>query len=209
MNPGTVDFDFIFQRAVDIIRNLCNMASQQENSKMILTEADLQSWIFYHLQHFLRVHLESDGATDNGRFGVHCETSLLNENKKLQIKPDVIIIAKEDYSVVPESNDSLCRRKGYSFWGSSIPIELKILRRYNNSKNEYRKWKYDIDKLNRIKSLHYSNSTNSEKCFPLFVLLCRVELPDDLRNKLQRYAKRMSVGLIISVFGHAPSYYQA
>jgi hypothetical protein len=209
MAPETINFDLIFQKAVHAIRRLCDKASLEENSKMILTEADLQSWIFCYLQRFLADDLEVDGATDNGRFGVHCETSFLNENEKLQIKPDVIIIAKEDYSVDPKLNDSLYRRKGYSAWGSSIPIELKILRTYNTPGNEYRKWQYDIDKLNRIKSLHYGNPTDSEKCFPLFVLFCRVELSDDLRNKLQRYARCKNVSLIISIFGHAPSCYQS
>lgn len=149
---------------------------------MILTEADLQSWIFCYLQRSLVDNPMFGGATDKGHFGVHSQISFLGENKKLGLRPDLIIIAKTEYSVAPESSDGLYKRKGYSAWGSSIPIELKILRICSNEKNEYGKWQEDIDKLHQTKSYHYSNLPEDRyKCFPLFVLFCRKELPVDLR----------------------------
>jgi hypothetical protein len=209
MIPETISPE-LFQGVVSAIQRLCDKASLQENSKMILTEADLQSWIFCYLHSYLVGDTVIGGATDNGGFGVHSQTSFLDDERKLRIKPDLVIIAKQEYSVSPDSSDSLCWRKGYSAWGSSIPIELKILRTCYNPKNEYRKWQKDINKLHLIKSIHYSDPPeNAYKCFPLFVLFCRQELSEDLSDKLKRYAISKSIDLIISIFGCAPSCYQA
>jgi len=199
----------LFQSAVHAIQELCDRASLQGNSKMILTEADLQSWIFCYLQKTLVDDLIFRGATDNGHYGVHSQTSFLDKDRRLQLRPDLIIIEKQEYSVHSESNDSVYWRKEYSAWGSSIPIEIKFLRTCYNLKNEYRKWQKDINKLHLIKSIHYNNSQeDAYKCFPLFVLFCKQELPDYFSDQLKSHARGKSIDLIISICGRRSSFHE-
>jgi hypothetical protein len=205
MAPETIEFDLIFQKAVHAIQKLCDKASLKENSKMILTEADLQSWIFCYLQRFLADDLEVDGATDKGCSGVHCHPSVKDENQQLRIKPDIVIFAKSEYSVSPSSDDDLLIRKGFYSWGTSILMELKILRTSYNIETEFRKWKKDINKLGSIITLHYSDP--SVRALPLFVLFCRKELSDNQIDKLARYASLKSINLIISIVGRESSFY--
>ena len=120
------------------------------NTKNILSEGDMQSWVFTYLQVDLR---EDSGLLLDNRIGIDCNLSYLSAPLRLRGKlnkyPDVIILDTDEYDT-HESCD-LYDRKGFTAWGSAIMLELKLLRTSNNINNQKKLWEKDIDKLDLIR----------------------------------------------------------
>ena len=140
----------LFDKVIKSISRFCKKAIKTGNTKMVLTEADLQAWIFHHLLYDLRKESGWGDRTNSKKIGIHCNTSLLNEEYKLRKVPDIIILDKQAYNV--DSLDSLYPRKGYTLWGSSIIIlELKLFRTNHSESQQIVEWKEDIDKLMNLR----------------------------------------------------------
>ena len=159
-----------------------------QDPKKLLTEHDLQAWIFRDLVTKL------DIADTKSNLGVHCQTRFLDSNRLLQIEPDIAIFNSDEYTI--EADGALTKRKGYTLWGSAILVELKLVR--GCRKVALLDAMFDIDKLNLIRDLHYSNPEDTCEYYPLFVLFSRPTLAEADRQRLEEYAISKEVSILLA-----------
>ncbi|NUN66124.1 hypothetical protein HCU40_15510 [Pseudanabaena biceps] len=176
----------LFNKVIKSINRFCTKAIKTDSTKMVLTEADLQAWIFHHLLHDLRKESGWDDETNSKKIGIHCNTYLLNEEYQLRKVPDIIILDKQAYDVDPSG--SLYSRKGYTLWGSSIIIlELKLFRTNHSESQKIVEWKKDIDKLMNLRMQHYPRDSPN-KFFPTFVLLGKQNISVETVDQIKQYS---------------------
>lgn len=177
----------LFNKVIKSINRFCTKAIKTGNTKMVLTEADLQAWIFHHLQYDLRKESGWGDKTNSKQIGIHCNPSLLDEANLLRKAQDSTILDKHAYAV--DSSGSLYPRKGYTLWGSSIIIlELKLFRNnHRESQDLIEKWKEDIDKLMDLRIQHYPQDSRN-KFFPTFVLLGKQKISVETVDQIKQYS---------------------
>lgn len=146
-----------------------------EDEKLVLTEVDLQAWIFAEIVN--NPYIESIA---NGDVHVHTEFNYLKYNRRLGMIPDIVLVPRDHYSV--SRDGELHYRKGYTFWGSSIALELKILRSFRRG-SFVASVATDIQKLSRIRQLHYDGDRN-HRFFGATVILCRHNLSNEDEQSL-------------------------
>lgn len=195
LNSKPVITEELFEKTIKHIDSFCKKVIKPCNRKMILTEADLQAWIFHDL--LCNIGKES-GLEDNPNskaIGIHCNPSFLGSiGGNLTIVPDIVIFDKKEYDV--DSSDELCKRKGYSFWGSSIVLELKLFRTHHSEVTQLKKWKEDIDKLMNLKTNLYPQDQLA-KFFPAFVLVGNKNIDSSSFYKIEEYAIEKKVKPLI------------
>jgi hypothetical protein len=152
----------LFARVRDAVERVCQRA--QKDRMLIVTEADLQSWIF--------VELTKDSAICDCDVYVHTQINYLKEEDCLGHVPDIVLLPSSSYSVNPDGG--LHDRKGYTIWGSSIALELKLLRSHRRD-GFILSVKEDLAKLKCIRERHY-NFEQVHKFFAASVILCRQHL---------------------------------
>ncbi len=138
----------------------------QENHKLVVTEADLQSWIF--------VELANDAEISRSEIHIHSQIDYINNDGFLACRPDIVLLPTGAYSVT--SDGELYDRKGYTVYGDSIAIEIKFIRSHRND-DPVLKIKEDIDKLKAIRDRHYQ-CDKVYKFFAASVVLCRRRLSE-------------------------------
>jgi hypothetical protein len=166
--------------AVDII---CKRALSEP--KLVLTEGDLQSWIFSELV--------KDATLSHKGLHIHCHFNYLKNETKLGNIPDIVIIPLNAYDI--DSNGNLYNQKGYTVWGDSIALELKLIRshRKDGIASAVRK---DLDKLKSIRERHYTKS-RVHSFFAASVILCRRRLPDEYILGLRSAAEEREIPIWI------------
>ena len=176
----------LFDKVIKSISRFCKKAIKTGNTKLVLTEADLQAWIFHHLLYDLRKESGWGEKTNSKQIGIHCNPYLLGEAYMLTKIPDIIILDKQAYDV--DSSGSLYSRKGYTLWGSStIILELKMFRTIHRESQEIDKWKKDIDKLMDLRMQHYPRDSPN-KFFPTFVLLGKQNISVETVDQIEQYS---------------------
>ncbi|OYQ63348.1 hypothetical protein B9G53_17390 [Pseudanabaena sp. SR411] len=176
----------LFNKVIKSINRFCTKAVKTGNTKMVLTEADLQAWIFHHLLYDLRKESGWGDKTNSKQIGIHCNPSLLGEAYLLTKVPDIIILDKQTYDVNPSG--SLYSRKGYTLWGSSIIIlELKLFRTNHSESQKIIEWKKDINKLKDLRMQHYPPDSPN-KFFPTFVLLGKQNISVETVDQIKQYS---------------------
>lgn len=158
----------------------------RKDPKKFLTEHDLQAWIFRELVTKLDI-----SAGQN--LGIHCQTRFLDQNNNLLLEPDIAIFNQDEYTI--GSNGSLTNRKGYTFWGAAILIEIKLIRECRRL--PLYKALADIEKLAQIRELHYSIDTENHEYYPLFVLFSKSPLSEQERMTLKERAQKRAVTLLL------------
>ena len=158
-----------------------------EDPKKFLTEHDLQAWIFRKLVSKLEVAQVESGLS------VHCQARFLDSNQRLLIEPDIAIFNHDEYTI--GTDGALTNRKGFTFWGACILVEIKLDRgcRTLNLSDAF----YDIDKLQLIRELHYSNEEENHEYHPVFVLFSRTALSDEDRRLLTEHAFSKRIKIIL------------
>ena len=139
-----------------------------------LTEHDLQAWIVR------RLISDLNAASDNAEVGIHCQPRYLDGDGRLSIEPDIVVFNKGEYSIDPSGE--LAPRKGFTFWGSSIAIELKLFR--GNRTGDVTLCLRDIRKLAELRSIHYSCEQRF-RFWPLFCVYSRGQIPENLRSAIE------------------------
>jgi hypothetical protein len=181
----------LFSKVIKSINKFCTKAINTDNAKMVLTEADLQAWIFHCLLHDLRKEISFGDETNIKKIGIHCNTYLLDEEDMLRKVPDIIILDNQAYDVNPSG--TLYSRKGFTLWRSStIILELKLFRTIHSESQHINGWKDDIDKLAHLRRLHYPQDSENE-LFPAFVLLGKRNIPVETVDQIKRYCKDKKV----------------
>ena len=183
--PDDVDQN-LFAVVRDAVARLCLRG--QEEPKLIITEGDLQSLVFTEL-------VRDPGILDR-EIDVHNQINYLKENGALGNLPDIVLLPPSAYSV--DADGELHDRKGYTVWGSSIAIQLKLLRsRRQNGFIE--SVEEDFDKLKQIRESHY-NQDAVHNFFGAVTVLCRQRLATDEVNRLRLYADQ--AGFELWLFNH-------
>ena len=200
LNPKTVINKALFDKTIEHLKSFCQKVIEPCNSQMILTEGDLQAWIFhdllYHLCNFEKEPSLGD-TTNSPAIGIHCNLSFLDSNGKLNKLPDIILLDKKEYNEYKvNSSGHLDRRKGYVLWGSSILIELKLFRTISYENQHIHYWKKDIDKLINLKENLYPPE-KQEQLFSAFVLVGKKSISDDKFKEIEKYAKDGNVEPLI------------
>jgi hypothetical protein len=193
LNPESVITEKLFGKIIDSIKLFCRDVSGSHMEEVILTEADLQSWTFYRLISDLEEL--GQGRVGAGEAGLHCNIAFLDQiNGNLSMRPDVVLLDKKEYSA--NSSGELHRRKGYTLWGSSIMIEIKLLRANMQASSALESWKQDLDKLRDLYDSLYSYG--QAQFFPLFLLHCKKQMAEYDSYCLKQYASGKGVSVIIS-----------
>jgi len=171
----------LFLSVEQAVARACRRA--QQDPKLVITEGDLQSHIFAEL-------IGDQGVRESGAY-VHNQINYLKEDGRLGLVPDIVLLDPDSYSV--DENGALHDRKGYSVWGSSIAIELKLLRS-NRSNGFVDGVLDDIAKLKRIRAQHYTNDT-IHRYFAASVVLCRQDLSREGVEQLREAAADSEISL--------------
>jgi hypothetical protein len=183
----------LFSEAISAIAALLDCACLPENSKMILTEKDLQARIVAQLLRDLGAKYGSTDGSMLDKIGIHCELSFMH-NGQLRLYPDIAILDTQGYSV--DRNGELYQRKGYTVWGNAILIELKLRKSQSSGRSGLDSWEKDIDKLSGM----LSNGTYSDPdstMFPLFVLFSRGAMDSGLCDEIARYGSDRGVEVLV------------
>jgi hypothetical protein len=175
--------DALFETVRRAVERVCQRA--QEDRKLVVTEGDLQSWIFVELAEVSTIR-ESD-------VHVHMQINYLKDDDSLGHVPDIVLLPSSAYSVNPDGG--LYDRKGYTVWGSSIAIELKLLRSHRSDGFTI-SVKEDFVKLQRIRDRHYTPDRD-HRFYAASVVLCRQHLPEDDVANLREAAAEAGVQLWI------------
>lgn len=180
----------ISKECFDIVKGAVEDVLSQgfECPRKFLTEHDLQAWIFRELIAKLNMSM-ADSV-----LGIHCQTRFLDSDRLLHLEPDIAIFNSDEYTIEPDG--ALTKRKGYTFWGSSILIEIKLLR--GCRKIALLDSILDIDKLSLIRELHYSAEGQLEEYHPVFVLFSRPTLTHSDRRVLEEHAKSKNVSILLA-----------
>jgi hypothetical protein len=109
------------------------------------------------------------------------------------IEPDISIFNRDEYTIGPEGE--LTDRKGFTFWGSSILIEIKLCR--GCRKFNVADALYDITKLDLIRQLHY-RADQPYNYFPVFAFFSRSPLADEDREAIAAHARINNVQFLWS-----------
>lgn len=156
----------------------------QRNHKLVITEADLQSLIY--------MELVMNKEIKRKAIHVHAQINYLKGDGALGLIPDVVLLPADSYTVNREGG--LYYRKGYEFRGSSIALELKLLRSHRSTSGFAVDVLVDLNKLERIRETHYVNDPK-HRYFAASVVFCRQSLPEEDKEKLQKEAKASKVPL--------------
>ena len=183
--PDDVD-QSLFGVVRDAVARVCRRG--QVEPKLIITEGDMQSLVFSEV-------FRDPGILDR-EIDVHNQINYLKENGALGNLPDIVLLPPSAYSV--DTNGELHDRKGYTVWGSSIAIQLKLLRSHRHdgfieSVKEY------FDKLKQIRGSHYSQDSD-HNFFGAVTVLCRKRLSTDTVSRLRLYADE--AGFELWLFNH-------
>lgn len=165
------------------VERVCQRA--QNDHTLVVTEADLQSWIF--------VELVNDRTIRQSDVHVHTQINYLKDNDSLGHVPDIVLLPSSAYSVDP--NGELHDRKGYTVSGSSIAIELKLLRSHRRD-GFVHSVEEDLAKLKCIRDRHYTFD-QAHMFFAASVVLCRQPLFDDEMAQLRKAAAESAIELWI------------
>lgn len=173
----------LFKSVKSTVENVCRRA--QNDSMLIVTEADLQAWIY--------TELVKNPKIQESCIHVHSQINYLKKNGRLGNIPDIVLLPSDAYGV--DAGGNLHDRKGYTIWGSSIAIELKLLRDHR-SDGFVHSVKKDIAKLKFIRDQHYA-MTNVYSFFAASVILCRQTLADIHVARLHEIAAKAEIDLLI------------
>ena len=171
--PDDVDKD-LFEVVRVAVGRICRRG--QVEPKLIITEGDLQSLVFTELVH--------DPEILDREIDVHNQINYLKENGALGNLPDLVLLPPNAYSV--DTNGELHDRKGYTVWGSSIAVQLKLLRSHRHD-GFLESVEDDFNKLKQIRQSHY-NQDPDHSFFGAVAVLCRQRLSTDAVNRLGLYA---------------------
>ena len=186
LNPETVINKALFDKAIEHLKSFYQKVIEPCNSQMILTEGDLQAWIFHDLLCNLEKEYNLEDETNSKAIGIHCNPRFLNISEHLRIEPDIVILDKTEYDVyrLGASYSS----KGFTMWGSSIMLELKLFRTIHYENQHIHYWKKDIDKLINLEKNLYQPE-KQEQLFSAFVLVGKKSISEDKFKEIEKYAK--------------------
>ena len=176
----------LFEKTIEHLDRFCKKVIKPCNSKMILTEGDLQAWIFHDLLCNLEKEYNLEDETNSKAIGIHCNPRFLNISEHLRIEPDIVILDKTEYDVYRLG--ALYSSKGFTMWGSSIMLELKLFRTIHYENQHIHYWKKDIDKLRNLKDNLYPRE-KQEQLFSAFVLVGKKIISKDKFKEIEKYAK--------------------
>ena len=98
---------------------------------LILTECDVQCLLYERLSATLRERAQQHIRTDVAHVlasPIHTEIKILGENRKLLLRPDIVVMSEESLSLINDDELMLIERKGFVLFGSAVFIELKFYR---------------------------------------------------------------------------------
>ena len=165
------------------VERVCQRA--QNDHTLVVTEADLQSWLF--------VELVNDRTIRQSDVHIHTQINYLKEDDSLGHVPDIVLLPSSAYSVDPDGE--MHNRKGYTVLGSSIAIELKLLRSHRRD-GFVHSVEEDLSKLKCIRELHYTLD-HAHRFFAVSVVLCRQPLFGNEEALLRKAAEEAAVELWI------------
>jgi len=159
-----------------VLVEVCN------NPISALTEADLQA-IAHH-------QLGADLSSREGsRFAVHAEMPFRNWSEHLKRRPDLTVI--ETSALSTEVTSEFYPRKGFTYKGSSILIELKLCR--GHEPIALSDLKEDIRKLADLERHLYSDPQEDTMCDLIFVYLSKSAISEEEQQELEVYARANGV----------------
>lgn len=168
----------------DVVVQTIEEVLQRAHAKQLLTEYDLQSWVFIALAKQLQID------SPDSLLGLHCQSQFLKNDANFGFVPDLTVLNLDEYSIAPDG--TLYGKKGHTIWGDSILIEIKLHRGHRPFRK--RDALKDIRKLADVRHRHYQQG----HYFPIFVLACRLQLPAEMIPEIQRFADGNDVRLVLS-----------
>ncbi len=172
---------------------------RSKDKRCLLTEADLQSWLF------MLIFKKLEERDDFDQIGFHSQPRFFKapDDRNERRYPDLCILDRKHYYLDPR-HLSVCS-KGYAIHGPSVQMELK-LRRAGGVGYQFKDWICDLIKLaawrdswrcsndgHRIKD----GALGSVSFFPLFVVYSHPQIQFEQEwEKLLRIARVLSVSII-------------
>ncbi|MDD2225996.1 MAG: hypothetical protein PHD42_02640 [Dysgonamonadaceae bacterium] len=112
----------------DIEKKIYELGEEHQNNPgIILTETDMQCFLYRKLLEIDFPGRLADTKDGYGTYPLHTELSWYDQNGKLALKPDITILRPEYLNITSRRNIDL-PKKGYSFSGGGFIFELKFNR---------------------------------------------------------------------------------
>jgi hypothetical protein len=195
-SPSSAINEELFKRVIATVNSFRDKW-QNSNHINLLTEADMQAWMFHYLLSDLCSDATDDAEGDASKICIHCCTPYLDDKLRdggnLRKVPDITILDRREYSIDPQSE--LFSRKGFTVWGSAIMLEIKLHRPIYSTAALMSNWKADIDKLSGIRRAHFGGDLG-ERFFPLFVIFSRQSLSSQEADDIDGYASNNDVAIV-------------
>lgn len=186
---------YINSRSLElIIEKLTELQKNyQLNKALILTEDDLKCQLF-RLIYELFPTSESTFSSDIKGCAVHSEVKFFDEDGKLTLIPDLIVVNTENISIY-HSTEYVIKKgkpqyknnpsKNFTIAGGAILIELKFCReKIGINDTDIISYQTDINKMIRIKEIIESQTNGEEKVYGIFVAFNKT---DNGRDKFQQF----------------------
>ncbi|WP_123947306.1 hypothetical protein [Chryseobacterium pennae] len=163
----------------------------QENKALILTENDLKCQLFRLIYDLFPISHETFSPDIKG-CAVHSEVKFFDEDDKLTLVPDLIVVNTSNISIYHSTEYEIIKHtpvynsnpsKNFTIAGGAILIELKFCRDKNGiNDTDIFNYQQDVDKMIRLKEIIENKNNGNEKVYGIFVAFNKTNLGE---NKFQ------------------------
>ncbi|WP_144038254.1 hypothetical protein [Soonwooa buanensis] len=195
-------------RSVEVIIEKLHQlqTNYQSNKALILTESDLKCQLFRLIYELFPIDNSTFSEEITG-CAVHSEVKFFDEDGKLTLVPDIIIVNTENISIyhsteyvfkkgIPQyrSNPS----KNFTIAGGAILIELKFCRdKIGINDTDIISYQNDINKMIRIKEIIERQTSGEEKVYGIFAAFNKT---NNGNEKFQEFRQNNIINEDINIF---------
>jgi len=133
---------------------------------LILTECDAQCLLYERLRTTLNERARQHIQTDSDQIlasPIHTEIKILDENMKLLLRPDIVVMSERSLSLINDNRLQLIEKKGFILFGSAVFIELKFCKAKKGITNQINTTiEKDCAKLDDIKDRLYPTKESAQ-----------------------------------------------
>lgn len=160
----------------------------QENKALILTENDLKCQLFRLIYDLFPTSQETFSPDIKG-CAVHSEVKFFDEDGKLTLVPDLIVVDTSNISIYHSTEYKIVKHvpaykpnssKSFTIAGGVILIELKFCRSKNGiNDTDIFNYQQDVDKMIRLKEIIENKNNGQEKVYGIFVAFNKTNIGED------------------------------
>ena len=173
-----------------IITQLESLQTEYQRHKaLILTEDDLQSHLFSRIHRLFSVNTLT---MDRGITGcaLHSEVKFYDENLKLTLVPDLMVVSPSDISILHSVQFSMTPSgpkhgrlptRDFEFGGDVLIVQLKFCRKKKGiTSKDIQRYQVDLNKIKRLQTIRSTRSNGQNILFGIVAVFNKTNNGKDL-----------------------------